>query len=193
MMSKYKIPTHLYVVFEKLQIQLWTSTSNQPNHFFVHIPSKWLYPLNIFFKRDLSFWNSTLIENSAVDCSSFQKLDSLKLNCFINGNNALIFYVYYFYFLKIKLNLSIFYNFYKKPHINSIEGLYKNAGWLERETAEMYGINFKNKKDVRKLLTDYSNFENPLLKSYPSEGFFDVFYNFFDDQVVLTNNSVVEL
>ena len=40
----------------------------------------------------------------------------------------------------------------------------------------MFGINFKHKKDIRKLLTDYSNFENPLLKSYPSEGFFDVFY-----------------
>lgn len=87
----------------------------------------------------------------------------------------------------------MFYNFYKKPQLASIEGLYKNAGWIERETAEMYGINYKNKKDVRKLLTDYSNFENPMLKSYPSEGFFDVFYNFFDDQVVLTNNSVVEL
>jgi NADH:ubiquinone oxidoreductase subunit C len=75
----------------------------------------------------------------------------------------------------------------------TIEKLYKNANWIERETSEMYGVNFKHKKDVRKLLTDYTNFENPLLKSYPTEGFFDVFYNFFDDQVILTNNSVVEL
>ena len=189
---KYKIPTHMFVIFEKLQIQLWTSTSNQPNHFFIHIPQKWVYSLNIFFKRDLSMWNSTLLEHSAVDCSHFKKQNT-KLDYFFNQNNLIVFYVYYFYFLKIKINLSYFYNFYKKTPVHSIEKLYKNANWIERETSEMFGINFKHKKDVRKLLTDYSNFENPLLKSYPSEGFFDVFYNFFDDQVVLTNNSVVEL
>ena len=87
----------------------------------------------------------------------------------------------------------MFYNFYKKPSLPSIDKVYKNANWIERESSEMFGINYTNKKDVRKLLTDYTNFENPLLKSYPTEGFFDVFYNFFDDQVVLTNNSVVEL
>ena len=57
----------------------------------------------------------------------------------------------------------------------------------------MFGINFFFKKDLRKLLTDYSNLENPLLKNYPTEGFTDIFYNFFEDQVTLSNNSSVEL
>jgi NADH:ubiquinone oxidoreductase subunit C len=59
----------------------------------------------------------------------------------------------------------------------------------------MFGINYFNKKDVRKLLIDYSSFENPLLKAYPTEGFFDIFYNFFEDQVVTndTTSSFVEL
>ena len=189
---KYKIPTHIFVVFEKLQIQLWTSDSNQPNHFFIHVPAKWVYPLNVFFKRDLTMWNSTLLDGSAIDCSNFKKQNN-SLDYFFNNNNLVVFYVYYFYFLKIKINLSYFYNTYKKNPTHSVEKLYKNANWIERETSEMFGVNFKHKKDIRKLLTDYSNFENPLLKSYPCEGFFDVFYNFFDDQVVLANNSVVEL
>jgi NADH:ubiquinone oxidoreductase subunit C len=148
--------------------------------------------MNLVFKRDMHLWNSTLLDQSAVDCSHF-KQENTKLNYFFKNNNLVLFYVYYFYFLKIKINLSLFYNAYKKPHVMTIEKLYKNANWIERETSEMYGVNFKHKKDVRKLLTDYTNFENPLLKSYPTEGFFDVFYNFFDDQVILTNNSVVEL
>lgn len=192
MLLKYKIPTHLFVIFEKIQIQLWTSTSNQPNHFFMHIPSKWFYAMNLLFKRDLSMWNSTLLESSAVDCSGFKKQNT-KIDYFFKNNNLVIFYVYYFYFLKIKINLSFFYDFYKKPALLSVEKIYKNANWIERETSEMYGINYTAKKDQRKLLTDYTNFENPMLKSYPSEGFFDVFYNFFDDQVIQTNNSVVEL
>lgn len=192
MLFKYKIPTHLFVIFEKIQIQLWTSSSNQPNHFFIQIPAKWLYSINVLFKRDLHFWNSTLIENSAVDCTNFST-NNTKLDYFFKSNNLIIFYVYYFYFLKIKINLIMLYNMYKKSHITSIEKLYKNANWIERETSEMFGINYTHKKDMRKLLTDYSSFENPLLKSYPSEGFFDVFYNFFEDQVVIGNKSVIEL
>jgi len=57
----------------------------------------------------------------------------------------------------------------------------------------MFGINFFLKKDLRKLLVDYSSFDNPLLKNFPTEGYFDIFYNFFDDQVLMVNSSVIEL
>jgi hypothetical protein len=57
----------------------------------------------------------------------------------------------------------------------------------------MYGVNYFFKKDVRKLLLDYSSLENPMLKIYPTEGFFDVFYNFFDNQVITIESSSVEL
>ena len=57
----------------------------------------------------------------------------------------------------------------------------------------MFGVNYYFKKDLRKLLLDYSSLENPMLKVYPSEGFFDVFYNFFDNQVTSGEISVVEL
>ena len=101
--------------------------------------------------------------------------------------------MYYFYYLKIKINLSLIYNFLTKPHLQSIDLVYNNAGWIERETSEMFGINYSFKKDLRKLLLDYSTLENPLLKLYPSEGFFDVFYNFFDNQVTAGEISSVEL
>jgi NADH:ubiquinone oxidoreductase subunit C len=64
---------------------------------------------------------------------------------------------------------------------------------MEREVSEMFGVNYFFKKDLRKLLTDYSNIDNPLLKSYPTEGFNDIFYNFFEDQVIFSNNNSIEL
>ena len=85
------------------------------------------------------------------------------------------------------------YNFYKKNKVSSIDKLYKNASWLERETAEMFGIGYYNKKDIRKLLLDYSKVESPLLKDFPTQGFSEVFYDFFEDQVVYLNNDVIEL
>lgn len=57
----------------------------------------------------------------------------------------------------------------------------------------MYGIFFKNKKDCRKLLLDYTKDENPLLKDFPTEGTSDVFYNFFEDQIVFDYNNTTEL
>jgi NADH:ubiquinone oxidoreductase subunit C len=57
----------------------------------------------------------------------------------------------------------------------------------------MYGIIYKNKNDSRKLLLDYSKIENPLLKSFPCDGFKDVFYSFFENQVILNKNEIIEL
>jgi len=75
----------------------------------------------------------------------------------------------------------------------SVDKVYKSASWLERETGEMFKIQYKFKTDNRRLLLDYSKQEYPLLKDYPTEGFNDVFYNFFEDQVVSNNLTVVEL
>jgi len=85
------------------------------------------------------------------------------------------------------------YNFYKKNRVASVDKLYKNASWVERETSEMFGINYYNKKDIRKLLLDYSKIEHPMLKDFPVEGFSEVFYDFFEDQVVFSNSDSIEL
>lgn len=57
----------------------------------------------------------------------------------------------------------------------------------------MFKLLYNHKTDTRRLLLDYSKQENPLLKDYPVEGFNDVFYSFFEDQVVCSNLTVVEL
>jgi NADH:ubiquinone oxidoreductase subunit C len=57
----------------------------------------------------------------------------------------------------------------------------------------MFGVNYYNKKDIRKLLLDYSKIENPLLKDFPVEGFSEAFYDFFEDQVIFLNNDSIEL
>ena len=192
MMSKYKTPIQLFVIFEKIQIQLWTSSSNNPNFFHIHISKKWFYSLNIYFKKSLFFTNSILVDSSVVDCNNY-KNNSNKLDYFLINNKLIVFYIYYFYFLKIKINISLMYNFITKSNLQSIDLIYNNSNWIERETSEMFGVNYYFKKDLRKLLLDYSSLENPMLKVYPSEGFFDVFYNFFDNQVTSGEISVVEL
>ena len=77
--------------------------------------------------------------------------------------------------------------------ISSIDGIYKNSNWLEREASEMFGINFSSKKDSRPLLLDYSRNEFPMLKDFPCEGYQDIFYNFFENKLTFVEHEFIEL
>lgn len=55
--------------------------------------------------------------------------------------------------------------------IDSITNFFKNAGWMEREVFDMYGIFFDSHPDLRRILTDYGFDGYPLRKDYPLSGF----------------------
>lgn len=75
----------------------------------------------------------------------------------------------------------------------SIDTIYPNANWVERETSEMYSIAYKYKTDIRRIMLDYSKLENPLLKKFPCEGYNDLFYNIFENQVTIKQSETIEL
>ena len=68
--------------------------------------------------------------------------------------------------------------------INSITKIFPSANWMEREVFDMYGIEFENHPDLRRILTDY-NFEGyPLRKDFPLTGFSEVRYSEKDKKVI---------
>ena len=103
------------------------------------------------------------------------------------------FYTLYFYFLKTKLTVFVGETQLTNPLFSSIDSIYSNANWVERETSEMYNLFYKFKVDVRRILLDYSKIENPLLKKFPCEGYNDLFYNIFENQVTIKQSETVEL
>jgi NADH-quinone oxidoreductase subunit C/D len=56
-----------------------------------------------------------------------------------------------------------------KPSVDSLAPLYKSATWAERETWDMYGIEFVNHPDLRRILTHEEFVGHPLRKDYPSD------------------------
>lgn len=196
MQKKYMQPLQLFIVFEKLNTKLWLSKKLNINHSLILIPQNWFYAINVFLKKELFLNNISLIENTAIDLTNYNlnnsKFDNYDLINYFYKNNLLLLYNYYNYFCKSKITLFIILNNLTKS-IDSVDRLFNNANWLERETSEMYGISYKWKTDTRKLLLDYSKIENPMLKEFQCEGTQDTFYSIFENQVITLKNEVIEL
>ena len=64
--------------------------------------------------------------------------------------------------------------------VPTIVPVWPNAGWLEREVFDMYGVLFSGNPDLRRLLTDYGFQGHPLRKDFPLTGYVEVRY---DDEV----------
>lgn len=77
------------------------------------------------------------------------------------------------YNTRVRVNILI--DDYSK--ISSATILYKSAGWLERETWDMFGIYFKNNNDLRRILTDYGFDGFPLRKDFPLSGYIELRYD----------------
>jgi len=61
--------------------------------------------------------------------------------------------------------------------VPSVTGVYRTAGWLERETWDLFGIYFSDHPDLRRLLTDYGFEGHPLRKDFPLTGYVEVRYD----------------
>jgi NADH-quinone oxidoreductase subunit C len=82
--------------------------------------------------------------------------------------------------LRLKLQI----NFEVDKKIPTLTKIFPSANWMEREVFDMYGIEFIDHPDLRRILTDY-NFEGfPLRKDFPLTGFTEVRYSEKEKKVI---------
>ena len=72
----------------------------------------------------------------------------------------------------------------EKTPVPTVTTLWPNAGWLEREVFDLYGVLFEGNTDLRRILTDYGFEGHPFRKDFPLTGYHELRYSEEEKRVV---------
>ena len=155
----------LVTLEKKINSELTTkikSSKIKHNNIYLTIDSEDLLDVTNFLKSNNNTKFRQLIDITAVDYP--ESLERFKM---------------VYLLLSHELNKRVVLEFYINENqvISSITSIYPSANWMEREVFDMYGINFKNHPDLRRILTDYNFKGHPLRKDFPLTGHEEVRYN----------------
>ena len=184
----YTFPLQCFIILEKININIWSHWKKNFNNFFLLLNFKNVLSLVNIINYEYFLNKSILVDHSVI--TIYQKKNNFFLINFLSLKN-ISWYMFFFFSLKIKINLFVI-NM-KSFFYFSLDKIFKNSNWLERESSEMYKIQYFLKTDKRNLLLEYSKIEYGLEKSYYSEGIYDIYYNFFENSIFINKNYSIEL
>ena len=163
---------NLEILEKKINSELTTkinSSSINHNHIYLNIDEEDLLDVIIFLKTNTETKFKQLIDITAVDYPEREMRFKLVYLFLSHENNK-----------RVKVDFLIKEN----NSVTSITSIFPSANWMEREVFDMYGINFKNHPDLRRILTDYGFHGHPLRKDFPLTGHNEVRYSEDDKKVI---------
>ena len=150
---------------KKINSELGTKinkTEIKHNQIYVEIDKDDLIDVTLFIKTNKDTKFRQLIDITVVDYP--EQTQRFK-----------VVYLFLSHEFNQRMILSYFIN--ENEVISSLTSVYPSANWMEREVFDMYGVNFKNHPDLRRILTDYGFKGHPLRKDFPLTGFNEVRYS----------------
>ena len=157
---------------KKINSELATKVKNTKinhNHICINIENENLLEVVLFIKNNNETKFRQLIDITAVDYPDNEKRFKLV-----------------YLFLSHEFNSRIIIDFFVNENevVTSLTSVFPSSNWMEREVFDMYGINFKNHPDLRRILTDYGFKGHPLRKDFPLTGHNEVRYSEDEKKVI---------
>ena len=150
---------------KKINSELTTKinkTEIKHNQIYVEINKDDLIDVSLFIKTNKDTKFRQLIDITVTDYPEQQQ-------------RFKVIYLFLSHEFNQRIILSYFIN--EKEVISSLTSVFPSANWMEREIFDMYGVNFKDHPDLRRILTDYGFEGPPLRKDFPLTGHTEVRYS----------------
>ena len=150
---------------KKINSELTTKinkTSIKHNQIYVEIDKEDLLDVVLFMKTNQDIKFRQLIDITVVDYP--EQTQRFKI-------------IYLFLSHEFNQRMILSYDISENEVISSLTSIFPSANWMEREVFDMYGVNFKNHPDLRRILTDYGFKGHPLRKDFPLTGHTEVRYS----------------
>ena len=141
---------------------LIVKTEVSANDLSIYVDNENLYDLLKFLRDDEDFLFSQLTDLCGVDWPENEIRFQVVYNLLSMSNNS-------------RIRVKTFTD--NNDSVASVSKLFPCAEWYEREAYDLFGINFKGNKDLRRLLTDYGFEGHPLRKDFPLTGYVEVRYD----------------
>ena len=138
------------------------NTNIENNELSIDVKVENLYQVILFLKTDERCKFKQLIDITVVDYPERAKRFKI---------------VYLFLSHEFNQRMILSYDISEKEVISSLTSIFPSANWMEREVFDMYGVNFKDHPDLRRILTDYGFEGHPLRKDFPLTGHTEVRYS----------------
>ena len=139
------------------------------NQIFIEINKENLIDVILFIKTNKDTKFRQLIDLTVVDYPE-------------NTHRFKVVYLFLSHEFNQRMVLSYLIN--ENEVIPSITSIFPSANWMEREVFDMYGVNFKDHPDLRRILTDYGFEGHPLRKDFPLTGNTEVRYSEEEKKVI---------
>ena len=161
---------------KKINSELGTkinSSEIKHNQIYLEIDSEDLIDVVLFVKTNKDTKFRQLIDITVVDYPERSKRFKI---------------IYLFLSHEFNQRMILSYDINENEVISSLTSIFPSANWMEREVFDMYGVNFKDHPDLRRILTDYGFEGHPLRKDFPLTGHSEVRYS--EEQKKVVNEPV---
>ena len=161
---------------KKINSELTTKIKNteiKHNQLYIEIEREDLIDVTLFLKTNNNCKFRQLIDITTVDYP--ENIQRFKM-------------VYLFLSHEFNQRIIMTYLINENEVVPSLTSIFPAANWMQREVFDMYGVNFKDHPDLRRILTDYGFEGHPLRKDFPLSGYFELRYD--EDQRVVVCESI---